>query len=174
MSESQMQNMANRNNGKEKEQSGKFQFRRIQIGLAVAVGGFFIFLVGAKPELFLLDRSPVIGFIQIAVILFGLGLICLGGYHCLLGLWKGNRLSIAAELGVRFISTGYVIAIFSGLADIVGLGSHPTPTFVPYFGEWQARGIQIAEGFIAIGMLMMLPIADNPLFRSQPSPENEK
>jgi hypothetical protein len=163
-----MQNMANRNNGKANSRSGKFPLRRIQIGLAIAVGGFFIFMVGAKPELFLLDRSPVIGFIQIGVMLFGLGLICLGGYHTMLSLWRGNRLSIAAELGVRLISTGYVIAIFSGLADIIGLGSHPTPSFIPYFGEWQARGMQIAEGFIAIGMLMMLPIADNPLFRSQP------
>ena len=74
------------------------------------------------------------------------------------GLWKGNRLSIAAELGVRFVSTGYVIAVFTGLADIFGLGSHPTPDFIPYFGEWQARGVQIAEGFIAVGMLMMIPI----------------
>jgi hypothetical protein len=167
LSDLQVHIMATRNNGKENGQSGNFFLRRIQIGLAVAVGGFFIFMVGAKPELFLLDRSPVIGFIQIAVMLFGLGLICLGGYQCLLGLWKGGRLSIAAELGVRLISTGYVIAVFSGLADIIGLGSHPIPTFVPYFGEWQARGMQIGEGFIAIGMLMMLPITDKPLFRSQ-------
>ena len=168
-----MQNMANRNNGSVHSQSERFPFRRTQIGLAIAVGGFFIFMVGAKPELFLLDRSPVIGFIQIAVMLVGLGLICLGGYECLLGLWRGSRLSIAAEMGVRLISTGYVIAIFCGLADIIGLGSHPTPEFIPYFGEWQARGIQIAEGFIAIGMLLMLPITENPLFRSQPSSENK-
>lgn len=152
----------------------KFPLSRIQIGLAIAVGGFFVFMVGAKPELFLLDRSPVIGFIQIAVMLVGLAFICLGGYLCLLGLWKGNHLSIAAELGVRLISTGYVVAIFTGLADILGLGSHPTPEFIPYFGEWQARGMQIAEGFIAIGMLMMLPISDKPLFRSQPSPNKQK
>ena len=169
-----MQIMANRNNGKENSQSGNLFLRRIQIGLAVAVGGFFIFMVGAKPELFLLDRSPVIGFIQIAVMLFGLGVICLGGYQCLFGLWRGSRLSIAAELGVRLMSTGYVIVVFSGLADIIGLGSHPTPTFVPYFGEWQARGMQIGEGFIAIGMFMMLPIADKPLFRSQPQSKEKK
>lgn len=156
------------------KQPTKFPSGRIQIGLAIAVGGFFVFMVGAKPELFLLDRSPVIGFIQIAVMLVGLAFVCLGGYLCLLGLWKGNRLSIAAELGVRLISTGYVIAVFTGLADILGLGSHPTPEFIPYFGEWQARGMQIAEGFIAIGMLMMLPISNDPLFRSQSSPEEQK
>jgi len=169
-----MQIMADWKNGKTNSQSEKFPLRRIQIGLAIAVGGFFIFLVGAKPELFLLDRSPVIGFIQIGVMLFGLGLISLGGYQCLSGLWRDKPLSIAAELGVRFIGTGLVVAIFSGLADIIGLGSHPTPDYVPYFGEWQARGIQIAEGFIAIGMLLMLPISNNPLFRSQPSSNQKK
>ncbi|MCD6355747.1 MAG: hypothetical protein J7L66_00555, partial [Anaerolineaceae bacterium] len=134
-----------------------------------AVGGFFIFMVGARPDIFLLDRSPVIGFIQISVMLVGLAFICIGGYFCMVGLWKGNRFSIAAELGVRFISTGYVIAVFTGLADIFGLGSHPTPEFIPYFGEWQARGVQIAEAFIAIGILLMLPYSQSPLFRSQPA-----
>lgn len=164
-----MQAMANRNNGNIQTSSDKFSLRRIQFGLIIAVGGFFIFMVGARPEIFLLDRSPVVGFIQIAVMLIGLAFICIGGYLSLVGLWKGNQLSIAAELGVRLISTGYVIAVFCGLADIIGLGSHPTPEFIPYFGEWQARGVQIAEGFIAIGMLMMLPYSRNPLFRTQKS-----
>jgi len=163
----QMQIMANRKNGDSQTSSGKFSFRHIQFGLIIAVGGFLVFMVGARPELFLLDRSPVVGFIQIAVMLVGLAFICIGGYLSLVGLWKGNQLSIAAELGVRLISTGYVIAVFCGLADIFGLGSHPTPEFIPYFGEWQARGVQIAEGFIAIGMLMMLPYSRNPLFRTQ-------
>ena len=164
-----MQAMANRNNGNIQTSSDNFSLRRIQFGLIIAVGGFFIFMVGARPEIFLLDRSPVVGFIQIAVMLIGLAFICIGGYLSLVGLWKGNQLSIAAELGVRLISTGYVIAVFCGLADIIGLGSHPTPEFIPYFGEWQARGVQIAEGFIAIGMLMMLPYSRNPLFRTQKS-----
>jgi len=162
-----MRIMANRVNGNYNTSTDLFPLRRIQFGLIVAVGGFLLFLVGARPELFLLDRSPVVGFIQIAVMLIGLALICIGGHFSLIGLWKGNQLSIAAELGVRFVSTGYVIAVFSGLADIIGLGSHPTPEFVPYFGIWQARGVQIAEGFIAVGMLMMLPFSKNPLFRSQ-------
>lgn len=167
----QMRKMANRNNDNNQFSSGQVPLRRIQLGLIIAVWGFFIFIIGARPELFLLDRSPVLGFIQISVMLIGLAFICLGGYLSLFGLWKGDRLSIAAELGVRLISTGYVIAVFTGLADIFGLGSHPTPEFIPYFGEWQARGVQIAEGFIAIGMLMMLPYSQNPLFRSQSHPK---
>ena len=146
------------------------QRRRIQFGLIVTIGGFLVFLVGVRPEIFLLDRSPVLGFIQIAVMLVGLAIICFGGYICISGLWKGHKPSIAAELGVRIISTGYIIAVFSGFADIFGLGSHPYPEFIPYFGEWQARGVQIAESFIAIGMLMMLPYARSPLFNGHTTP----
>jgi len=71
--------------------------RRIQFGLIVAVGGFLIFLVGIRPELSLLDRSPVIGFIQMGVMLVGLAIICVGGYISISGLWMGQKPSIAAE-----------------------------------------------------------------------------
>ena len=153
-------NMANRNNGSANSQSERFPFAAPKPGLRSQLE-VFLFSWWGQNQVFPLDRSPVIGFIQIAVMLVGLGLICLGGYECLFGLWHGNRLSIAAEMGVRLISTGYVIAIF-GSADIIGL-EHPTPEFIPYW-EWQARGIQIAEGFIAIGMSSMLPITENLFF----------
>ncbi len=55
-----------------------------------------------------------------------------------------------------FISTGYVIAIFAGLADVFGIGSHALPN-VPFFGVWQARGMEIALGVIAMGFIMMFP-----------------
>ena len=148
----------------------QYPLRRIQLGLIIAVGGFLILMVGTRPDLFLLDRSPVLGFVQIAVMLVGLAAICVGGYICLNGLWKGSPPSIAAELGVRIISTGYIIAVFSGLADIFGLGSHPYPEFIPYFGEWQARGVQIGEGLIAIGLLMKLPYSRYGIFRSRQNP----
>jgi len=161
------------NHNHQSESEFRFPRRRIQFGLIFATGGFLVLMVGAKPEWFFLDRSPVLGFVQIGVMLVGLAALCIGGYICLSGLWKGQTPSIAAELGMRFISTGYVIAIFAGLADIFGLGSHPLPEYIPYFGDWQARGVQIAEGVIAIGLLMMVPYTRNPLFSSrQTSPDS--
>ena len=155
---------------KNKTDNNHFPLRRIQLGIILAVGGFLILMVGTRPDLFLLDRSPVLGFVQVAVMLVGLGVISVGGYICLNGLWKGRPPSIAAELGVRIISTGYIIAVFSGLADIFGLGSHPYPEFIPYFGEWQARGVQIGEGLIAFGLLMKLPYSRHPFFHSRQNP----
>ncbi|HCE16469.1 MAG TPA: hypothetical protein DEQ80_01285 [Anaerolinea thermolimosa] len=134
----------------------RFWRRRMRTGLAVTLVGFLIFLLGARPGLFGVDRSPVIGFVQIAVFLVGLAVICVGGYVSLRSLWKEHPLSIAADVGQRLVATGYVIAVFAGMADIFGMGSHPLPG-IPYFGEWQARGVELGMGVIAVGFLMMLP-----------------
>ncbi|MBN2500521.1 MAG: hypothetical protein JXB38_07095 [Anaerolineales bacterium] len=130
---------------------------RRRIGLIFALVGFFIFMVGADPGLFGVDRSPVIGFVQIGVFLLGLGVICFGGYLTINTLWNGYEKTIAADIGVRLVGTGYVIAVASGLADIFGLGTRPLPTFIPFFGRWQARGVLIGEIVIIVGFLLLLP-----------------
>ncbi len=130
--------------------------RRVRIGLTLTLIGFVVFLIGAVPGLFGLDRSPIIGFVQIAVFLVGLAIMCIGGYTCMMALWKDRIPSIAADIGVRMVATGYVVAVFAGMADVFGLGSHSLPK-VPYFGGWQARGVEIGELVIAIGFLLLLP-----------------
>jgi len=129
---------------------------KIRIGLVLVVAGLLIFILGVDPGLFRLDRSPVVGFIQIAVFLIGLSVICLGGYVTLKSLWNGKQKSIAADIGFRLISTGYVLAVTAGMADIFGLGNQPLPQ-VPYFGPWQAAGVIIGEVIIASGFLLMIP-----------------
>ena len=143
---------------------------RRRIGLIFALVGFFIFMVGADPGLFGLDRSPVIGFVQIGVFLLGLGVICLGGYLTINTLWNGYAKTIAADIGVRLIGTGYVVAVASGLADIFGLGTRPLPTFVPFYGRWQARGVLIGEITIIAGFLLLIPYRH--LFDSKNKPED--
>ncbi|WP_299025198.1 hypothetical protein [uncultured Thermanaerothrix sp.] len=129
---------------------------RIRLGLLLTLIGFLVFLIGARPGLFSLDRSPVIGFVQIAVFLIGLAIICLGGYIALMALWKNRQPSIAADIGLRLVSTGYVVAVFAGMADVFGIGSHPLPG-VPYFGPWQAVGVEIGQAIIALGFLLLIP-----------------
>lgn len=135
----------------------RFPLTRIRVGLISAILGFIIFLLGARPSLFNLDRSPVIGFVQIAMFLVGLGIMCIGGYISIKGIWHGQQLSIAADIGMRLVATGFVVAVFAGMADVFGVGSHPLPD-VPYFGGWQSRGVEIGELVIAFGFLLMLPI----------------
>jgi hypothetical protein len=129
---------------------------RIRIGLAFAFVGFLVFLLGVFPDLFRMDRSQPTGFIQIAVFLIGLALICIGGYISLNTLWNGTEKSIIADVGLRVVSTGYVIAVASGMADVFGFGNHPFPK-IPYFGPVQAVGVMIGEVLIAIGFLLLIP-----------------
>lgn len=130
---------------------------RLRLGLAVTIFGLFFLLLGARPSLFGLDRSSVIGFVQIATMMVGLAVICIGGYISLAALWNGTPRTIAADIGLRLVSTGYVIAVFTGMADMFGLGSHRYP-ILPYFGSLQARGVELGELVIGIGFLMLLPI----------------
>lgn len=150
--------LLNRDNGEETEPiSGVTYSRsRVRLGLSTTLAGLLIFLLGARPGIFGLDRSPVIGFVQIAVFLVGMAIICVGGYMSLMALWKGRTPSIAADIGLRLVSTGYVVAVFAGMADVFGFGSHPLPE-VPYFGPLQARGVVIGEIIIGIGFLLLLP-----------------
>ena len=129
---------------------------RIRISICLALIGLVIFAIGAKPDWFGWDRSPVVGFVQIIVFLIGLAIICLGGYIGLQSLWWGHERTITSEIGSRLAATGYVIAVFAGLADIFGMGSQSFPQS-PYFGPWQASGVLIGQGIIALGFLLLIP-----------------
>ena len=129
---------------------------RIRLGLGVTILGFIIYLLGAEPGIFLLDRSPVVGFVQIATFLVGLGFICLGGYISLAALWNGGPKSIASDIGLRLVSTGYVIAVACGMADVFGFGSNNYPN-IPIFGIYQILGVIIGEVVIAAGLVMLVP-----------------
>jgi hypothetical protein len=129
---------------------------RVRVGLLVTLFGLLIFLVGAHPALFGLDRSPVVGFVQISVFLVGLAIVCIGGYIGLMSFWKNGDRTIASDIGSRLVATGYVVAAFSGMADVFGFGSQMPPQ-VPHFGPWQATGVQIGELLITIGFVLLIP-----------------
>jgi hypothetical protein len=129
---------------------------RIRLGLGVTIFGFIVYLLGAEPGLLGLDRSPVVGFVQIATFLVGLGIICIGGYISLVALWNGEQKSIASDIGLRLVATGYVIAVASGMADIFGFGSNNYPT-IPVFGVYQQLGVMVGELVIAVGLLLLIP-----------------
>lgn len=134
---------------------------RVRFGLIVFGLGFFILLIGAKPAWFGWDNSPVIGFIQVAVMLVGLGILSLGGYASLLPLWGGRERSIAADIGMRLVATGYVVAVFAGMADLFGMGTQVGLTG-PFFGPLQSRGIVVGQVIIAVGLALMIPFREKP------------
>ena len=149
-----------------KPTNGKF---RIRLGMATMAVGLLIFLIGAMPDLFGLDRSPVIGFVQIAVFLFGLAIICLGAYISINGLWNNHPKTILADIGLRLVATGFLIAVISGMADVFGFGTQLSPQ-IPYYGPRQAAGVLFGEIIIIIGFVCQIPF----IFGSETSPGDEQ
>jgi len=115
-----------------------------------------LFLVGVSPAAFGVDRSPMLGTIQIAFLGIGLGVFSLGSCLSLLWLWKGKRLSISADFGWRLVATGYVVALWTGMADIWGFGTSEVSKTL-CFGPWQERGVIFGEILIGIGLLLLVP-----------------
>jgi len=146
---------------REQAPSGIPKRLRVRVGLVLTLLGMLVFLLGARPQLFGLDRSPVVGFVQISVFLVGLGIICIGGYISLMFFWRNGYRTIAADVGLRLVATGYVVAVFSGMADIFGFGTQLLPR-VPVFGPWQSSGVQLGELFITVGFLLLIPFQKRP------------
>lgn len=134
----------------------RISYLRIRFSLICVGFGLLIFAIGAKPNWFSWNRADVVGFVQIAVLLAGQGLICVGGYIGISALWGREQRSIVADIGSRLIGTGYVIAVFAGMADVFGMGAQTLPEN-PYFGPLQATGLLIGQSVIAIGFLMLIP-----------------
>ncbi len=131
---------------------------RINIGVGLTIIGFLVFILGADPGIFSLDRSPVVGFVQTATFSTGLAMICLGGFIGLKACQRADRLqTLAQDIGVRLVATGYLIALVSGMADVFGFGTQAYPA-LPFFGPMQAAGVMVGEIIIAVGFLLYLPL----------------
>ena len=127
------------------------------LGLGLSLVGFLFFVLGADPGRFGLDRSPYVGFAQTAAFSFGLALICLGGFISFKICQREDRIqSLAQDIGIRLVATGYLIALISGMADVFGLGTQSWPA-LPFFGPRQAAGVVIGEIIIVVGFILYMP-----------------
>jgi hypothetical protein len=125
------------------------------IGLDFA--GLALFLLGMQPGIFGLDRSPVIGYLQVVVLLLGLGLVVVATYAIERLLRPADQpLTIREDVGARLAATGYVLVAVAYTADLIGLGSHPLPG-APHFGVLQSAGMLIGAATMIIGLVMYHP-----------------
>jgi hypothetical protein len=138
------------------EPAFRISYLRVRFSLICVGVGLLSFVIGAKPNWFGWNRVEVVGLAQVVVLLIGLGLMCTGGFMGISALWGREQRSILADFGSRLIGTGYVIAVFAGMADVVGMGAQTLPD-APFFGPLQATGVLIGQVVIAIGFLMFIP-----------------
>jgi hypothetical protein len=138
-------------------QLSRFQAFWVRIWMSAVLVGLFLFVIGINPNVISMDRSPVVGFVQVGVWLFGLALILIGAYAALRILRNKRPLSLRAEIGERLIATGYVVAAAASLADFIGIGSHKIPELI--FGPIQIVGlvVGVVTAFIGIGLYWPRP-----------------
>lgn len=142
------------NNPKKTVKAGTFPKFQVRAGLTGLMLGFLILLTGLRPDLFGLDRGQYIGFVQIIVILLGIGLMTLSATGVLIAFWNGGPKSLRADFGTRIIATGYVICAFTALADSFGFGTNPLPHVL--LGTLQSRGVMIGIFIICLGLVLLL------------------
>jgi hypothetical protein len=123
--------------------------------MIVVLIGLGIFTIGVNPDLMGLDRSPVIGFVQVGVWLTGLGILVLGAYAAVRVVRNSRPNSLRADIGLRLIATGYVVAAAASLADFIGIGSHHLPWI--YFGPIQVMGLAMGGLTSLVGIVLYWP-----------------
>lgn len=138
------------------EDEGLFLGRLARAGVAIIVFGFFIFIIGIFPSLINLDITPGIGIFQIFVALIGITFMTLGAYvYTFATRHRELPRRLRHGIGLRLMATGLVFAYTAGLADVLGIGSHPSTPYVrPYFGVWQAGGVVLGVIVIVAGVLL--------------------
>ncbi len=138
------------------ERPGLERSRLARAGVTAVVFGFFIFVVGLFPQLINMDITPGIGIWQVAVALVGITFMTLGAYlYTYATRHRALQHRLREDIGVRLMATGLVLAYAAGLADVLGIGSHPaTPVTRPYLGEWQAGGVALGVLVVAAGILL--------------------
>ena len=133
----------------------KTMVRRIRAWMLVSLFGLLLFVVGINPGLFELDRSQVVGFLQIGLWCIGLSRFLLGLYFMVRIYRNGRSKTLLADVGVRLVSTGLVLSITASYADFLGIGSHNRSVLL--FGPLQVIGLTLGIVVSLIGLVLYWP-----------------
>jgi len=133
----------------------RLQARLARLLMTVMLIGLLVFMVGIQPDLIGMNRSIDVGFVQIGVWLTGLAILLVAAYSTVRVIRNGKPTSLRADIGIRLIATGYVVAAVGSLADFIGVGSHKMP--VIYFGHVQVIGLVAGVCLSMLGVLLYLP-----------------
>src|SRR5258706_2886553 len=144
-----------------------------QAGIAISLLGGVVALIGLFPSVIGLEQAAGIGILQILVILAGFSILIFGAYMFVQSAYyPGVRHNLAQQIAVRLSMTGLIIASASGLADVLGFGSHPVGQEGqrPLLGTWQATGVLGGFLIAALGVLIFV-LMGNPTQSDQTSSE---
>ncbi len=126
-----------------------------RLWMTVMLVGLLIFMVGIQPDLIGMNRSVSVGFVQIGVWLTGLAILLVAAYSTVRVIRNGKPNSLRADIGIRLIATGYVVAAVGSLADFIGVGAHRMP--VVHFGYIQMIGLVTGVLLSMLGVILYMP-----------------
>jgi hypothetical protein len=125
--------------------------------MTLVLVGLMIFAIGVEPDIIGMDRSPVVGFVQVGVWLTGLTVMLLAAYALVRVVRNGRPNSLRADIGVRLVATGYVISAAASLADYIGVGAQRLPNVA--FGPLQVIGLVGGIVISVLGLILYWPWA---------------
>lgn len=143
-----------------------------QIGIALAVLGGVLTLMGLFPGLTGVEPTLGIGVVQVFMVLAGYGLIILGAViYVKFTFYAGVAINLMQQIGLRLGMTGLLFASLCGLADIFGFGSHLRgPGSDIYLGRLQAFGMIASFTVSALGVLLYALAGRDRLRIDSPEP----
>ncbi len=137
-----------------------YQVRWARYWMTLVFIGFMIFLIGVQPDLIGMNRSEVVGFVQVDVWLVGLAILLTSAYASVRVIRNHRSMSLRADVGVRLIATGYVVSAAASLADFIGLGAQHLPYVT--FGPIQVIGLATGVAISLLGLLLYWPRNPKP------------
>lgn len=132
--------------------------RFAQVGIALAALGLVLALMGLFPGVTGAEPTNGIGIIQVFMMLTGYALLIIGALvYVKFTFYLRLHSNLTQQIGTRLALTGLLFASISGVADMVGFGSHiRTPDLFTdvFLGQWQAFGILASFAISSIGVLI--------------------
>jgi len=123
----------------------------LKVSLILGLWGLGFVLLSAGADVFGLDITPGIGLMQTLGVLLGLTMLAGAGFSFLSQLRPpGKKIPLLSDIGIRMALTGLLACYVSGLADMVGVGTHQAAQFErPFLGPLQLIGF-------GLGLLVVL------------------
>lgn len=131
-------------------------WRFSQVGIALGALGGMICFMGLFPGVTGAEPTVGIGLVQVVMVLTGYTLLILGALTYLkFTFFLDVPANLVQNIGTRVALTGILFATLSGMADILGFGTHIRDDAGDlYFGQLQMIGILASFGLSSFGVLV--------------------
>jgi hypothetical protein len=144
--------------------SGTKRSTSSQVQISLSVLGLALIAASVWADLMGLDLTPGFGLFQVLGSLVGITFLTTAAY---LFLAQGHQplkdRTLLADVGIRMGLTGLLTCYVSGLADMLGVGTHQGPRFErPFFGPLQTAGLALGLFLVLVG-LVLFRLGSSPL-----------